>query len=230
MGIKSIMANHQVPVIMEQVAMYMVALPCPPLPVLVSSASFKGNKEKEEDDDNDEEVEKWMVCSSHDLLAGLLICAMQRNDQTQNETRKKKQIELTQTFIDSILGKSVGKLSVDDNIVDAMYTMCQSFTGEYIFSFDDPGNPCPAVRFMNIDDVAKGDKVHSACCSWHRGQAILHAKHQKKETADSSTIDINNEYSTLSYRELIKKHCERIIQDGNLAQERLLVSSQLRQV
>jgi hypothetical protein len=214
------------PVIMEQIAMYMVALPCPPLPILIPCSEVKkitqqkggeAIQEMEEDEECDDEQEKAIVCSSHDVLAGLLLCAMQRNNNSLNEVRKKKQVELTKKFLDFImmnLKDEKDRMSVED-----MYEACQKFTFEYIHSFDDPNQSSPGIRIMSMDEVKNGDKVHIACCSWHKGQDIIHHSFTKsREKAHNKTVakqDVGNSrvYSGMSYRELIEYHCVRVVND-----------------
>ena len=132
---------------LEQLAMYMTSLPCPPLPIMLP-----GETEAK---------------TSHDLLAGLLTMAMMRGGSEKlNETRKQKQIQITRTMLDKCLAS--------DN-ADQMYAICQEFTAEYLHAFDDAGQCTPGVCFLSMDDVQKGDKTHAAACSWHAAQDILHS-------------------------------------------------------
>ena len=62
--------------LMEQIAMYFAALPCPPMPILAARES-------------DGRLEPT---NSHDLLAALLIQAMHVNNKELNEKRKKFQV------------------------------------------------------------------------------------------------------------------------------------------
>ena len=64
--------------LMEQIAMYFAALPCPPMPILAAR-------------DSDGRLEPT---NSHDLLAALLIQAMHVNNKELNEKRKKFQVHL----------------------------------------------------------------------------------------------------------------------------------------
>jgi hypothetical protein len=73
-------------VIMEQVAMYMAALPCPPMPLVVRQAISE---------DEDQECYK----NSHDLIATLLLGAMSLGNTAQNAQRKEKQTQLTDTLL-----------------------------------------------------------------------------------------------------------------------------------
>ena len=123
------------PVVMEQISMYLVGLPCPPIPITLNISSFAKREETDDDDNGDEKERK--VCSSHDMLAGLIVSAMHRNNQALNEVRMKKQMEITKNFLDQI-----EKLEESD--VGGMYSACQVFTAYYILSFDD----IPAVLGM----------------------------------------------------------------------------------
>jgi len=132
------------PALMEQLAMYAAALPCPPIPVQLPT--------QEE------------PTTSHDLLVGLLIAAMTRSNRTLNEVRKATQMELTQTFLDAAM------TAADTG---AMYGHCKAFTAEYIHAFDDVNTCTPSVQFLNYDDVPMESKIHKAACSWNAAQDIL---------------------------------------------------------
>jgi hypothetical protein len=174
------------PIIMEQIAMYMVSLPCPPLPVSLNvTTMLKTSNETEEN---------IQVCTTHDLLAGLIVCAMDRKNTKLNNLRKTKQLAITKTFLTTL-----DKL--DEQDTSGMYNACQVFTNEYIMSFDDPSMPAPAVRLLPMDYVENNDKVHKACCSWNAAQDIMHAGTEKRNAA---------QFSLLSYKDLIKVHCSRV--------------------
>lgn len=150
--------------IMEQVAMYMASLPCPPLPLIVN-----------ENNDNPSERQ---YCNSHDFIASLLLNAMACGNNNLNQERKKKQIELTEGLL-----KNLGNLSVPID-VDKAYTHFSEFTAGYICAF---ANINVGVTFLPLTDVEIDDVVHKACCSWNRAQSIIlregdhgGAYHQKK--------------------------------------------------
>lgn len=82
---------------MEQVAMYMAALPCPPLPLIVRQSLSE---------DEDKECYK----NSHDLIATLLLGAMGQGNEALNKQRKEKQLQLTETLLKK-LHKSGGQAS-----------------------------------------------------------------------------------------------------------------------
>jgi hypothetical protein len=130
---------------MEQLAMYMTGLPCPPMPVRLPRIDDK-------------------IATSHDLLAGLLVSAMTRGNGKLDEERKRKQVAITRTLLDQCLASKDA---------DEMYAHCQRFTAEYLHAFDDAGVCTPGVCFLSVEDVVKGDPVHAATCSWHAAQDIL---------------------------------------------------------
>jgi len=74
--------------LLAQIAMYMTALPCPPLPIYVRVRSKKEEREQ--------------ARSSHDVLAAMIIAAMRRGNQALNDLRKQRQIKLTEEFITSL--------------------------------------------------------------------------------------------------------------------------------
>ena len=136
-------------VIMEQVAMYMAALPCPPLPLIVRQAISE---------DEDKECYK----NSHDLIATLLLGAMGQGNVALNKQRKEKQQQLTETLL--------RKLQASEGQVDRVYNACSEFTAGYVCAFM---NLDVTVSFMPLDHVVQGDSVHRACCSWHKAQEII---------------------------------------------------------
>ena len=76
--------------VMEQISMYMTALPCPPLPVVVLMKT-PGIDEL-----------RRIPTTSHDLLAGLLFAAMERNDAALNLQRRTKQLKITDELITTL--------------------------------------------------------------------------------------------------------------------------------
>jgi hypothetical protein len=163
-------------VIMEQIAMYMTALPCPPLPVALSW--------------NEESI----VTSSHDLLAGLLVSAMRRNNEKLNKPRQAKQMEITERLLNDLEAAKTA---------DAAYDACKRFTAEYIFAFDDD-NRGTNLQFAAMDDVAKGSKVHMAACSWHAAQDIQHAAPEKRRNAAH--------FAKMAYCDLMVEHMQRVVE------------------
>ncbi len=158
-------------IIMEQVAMYMASLPCPPMPLMLS----EGEGEKK-------------YANSHDLIASLLLIAMAHGDLNLNNQRKARQMELTEKLL---------KQMSDPNInVDKAYSYFSEFTAGYICAL---ANINTSVVFLPYIDVAKGDKVHKACCSWNRAQMII----LKEEE------EVNHSLDDKSFDELLALHCER---------------------
>ena len=156
----------------EQIAMYLTALPCPPLPIRAGEA----------------------LTTSHDLLAALLVMAMQRSAHALNETRRARQIALTEALLDALL-RSRGDAR-------AAFLACCRFTAEYIYAFEDPGHPTPEIRFLDVDEVCTGDPAHRACCSWSAAQEIQHVP-------DASHRKTAADFKRLSYAELMLVHAQR---------------------
>ena len=174
--------------------MYMVALPCPPLPVSLDVDTFVKTKPQSARDPN--KTSNVQVCSTHDLLAGLILCAMQRNNRALNNVRKVRQLAITKAFL-------IALDKLDESDTDSMYSACQVFTSQYIMSFGDPSFPTPTLRLHPMNYVQKGDKIHSSCCSWNAAQDIMHEE-QVSEQRTAQT------FSLLSYRDLISVHCSRV--------------------
>ena len=177
---------------MEQVSMYMVGLPCPPIPVSLDFTKLI----RKHGVLTGEEVKGVKVCSSHDLLAGLIFGAMQRNNKALNEIRKTKQLSITEALLTKLDG-------LEENDVDGMFSACQTFTAEYILAFDDPNEVSPTLKMHRMDEVMANDHVHFSSCSWSAGQEILfNPDAKKRKSAD--------EFKLLSYKDIIKVHCSRV--------------------
>jgi endonuclease YncB( thermonuclease family) len=135
--------------------------------------------------------------NSHDLIAALVLMAMDRGNKALNEQRKEKQMALNDELIHAL------EALPDDDNGDGAFAACQRFVGGYIHAFDDPGQPTPGVRLAGIDAVERGDKVHSACCSWSAAQDIQHESDAAKRR---TAVD----FGTLSFRELLVVHGRRV--------------------
>jgi hypothetical protein len=186
--------GDQQAVLMEQVSMYMAALPCPPLPLIVK---------QEISEDEDRECYK----DSHDLIATLLLGAMGLGNQALNQQRQAKQIEMTDKLLCSI--------KAADGDVGIAYTAFCEFTAGYICAFM---NIDVAVTFMPLDRVDRNDCVHRATCGWHKAQEVILLRHiQNKNGPPSSSEAIDailaTNFSHLSFEELLKLHCLRFLDD-----------------
>ena len=133
-----------------------------------------------------------ILTTSHDMLAGLLIAAMTRGNRALDETRKHKQISITRKLV------SQCEAATDATNV---YEHCKEFTAEYVHAFDDAGTCTPTMCFLATDEVEKGDKVHSAICSWHAAQDILFTA-----PADQRKAAV---FALMSYEQLIQLHWQR---------------------
>jgi hypothetical protein len=170
------------PILWEQIAMYLTALPCPPLPLYANTRCSTTETDEEEE----------VLTTSHDVLAALLLAAMRRDERTLNERRKQRQITLTEALLE--------KLAAAGGDSRAAFQACCHFTAEYMDAFGD--RPGGMVRFMDMDAVTKGDAAHRACCSWTAAQEIQHVSPPEKRQ-DARTL------ARLSYTELIGMHAAR---------------------
>jgi len=175
--------NHKHMIVMEQVAMYMAALPCPPLPLVIQQQ------------EGHEECYK----NSHDLIANLLLVVMMHQDAKLNEMRKAKQMDLTRQLL-------LNLRKAGENL-DKAYTAFSEFTAGYICAF---ANIDVSVHFMPMDHVMKNDSVHKACCSWHKAQEMILHKAKGKEDEQQSLI-LKSDVSNFSYQELLMLHCKRFV-------------------
>ena len=175
------------PALLEQVAMYFASLPCPPLPVYAL-------REHAQHCDDDDEAETPIICSSHDILAQMMLHAMHKNDQASNAKRKTFQIDVTRRLLEAL------------NVTpppgpERTYFLFQQYTADYISAFSMQSK---GVRFATLDDVPRGHAVHMSCCSWNAAQDIQHAPPPKRRTAA--------DYAKLEFRGLIERHYERVNQ------------------
>lgn len=77
----------------EIVAMVLSSTPVPPLPLVVG---------KEIPDEITYVAGEHVICNSHDLLAMLMVSAMQRNDKAENEMRQKTQQTATEKLFQDL--------------------------------------------------------------------------------------------------------------------------------
>ncbi len=203
-------------IIWEQLALYVTAMPCPPLPVMVMLRGEEGAAATTTTEGG------YKYASSHDLIAGLVVMAMQRGRRDLNEVRKQKQIALTEALLCALEA-----LPAEDD-GSAAYVACQQFVGGYIHAFDDPGEATPSVRLVELDRVEKGDRVHSACCSWSAAQAKTHSSFKfiiirpNTDTPHWHTQEIQHvaevakrrtavDFASFSFRALLQEHARRVV-------------------
>lgn len=132
------------PALMEQMAIYFAALPCPPLPVLAARG-------------DDGHLEP---CNSHDLLASFMLRAMMLDSKELNERRKMFQIDSTKRLLTAFMANP-------EPGPERVYYLCQQFTADYISAFSTQPQ---GVHFAPIDDIPIKHKLHTACCGWNAGQ------------------------------------------------------------
>jgi hypothetical protein len=167
-------------IVMEQVAMYMAALPCPPMPLMIAV-------DKEDDD-----TKLPSYCNSHDFIASLLLTAMANGNEKLNKERKAKQIEMTDKLL-----TQMKNLTKEEDAVQSAYTYFSEFTAGYICAF---ANIDVGVTFLPLADVGMEDNVHKACCSWNRAQSII-----LKEVVD--TQEKKKSYTELLQQHCARFHC-----------------------
>ena len=179
---------------MEQVAMYMAALPCPPLPLIV---------QQEISEDEDRQCYK----NSHDLIATLLLGAMGMGNAVLNKQRQEKQMELTDKLLCNIQAAQGDAAKA--------YTAFREFTAGYICAFM---NIEVTVTFMPLERVDQNDSVHKGACSWHRAQEVILLRHRQNRAGtagpeEQKAIDkvLATDFSHLSYADLLVLHCKRFV-------------------
>ncbi len=165
--------------------MYLTAMPCPPLPILVESSSSSGKNGDQH------------YSNTHDLIAALVVMAMDRGNRRLNEQRKAKQLALNEELICALEQLPAG----DDG--SGAFAACQRFVGGYIHAFDDPGEPTPSVRLVGLETVQNGDKVHEACSRWSAAQDIQHEPVEARRRTSAV-------FGRLTYREMLVEHTKRV--------------------
>jgi hypothetical protein len=192
----------------EMIAMYVTALPCPPLPLFVTEEEEEDTTtptattgEEEEEAGGGGAAKKKNrrkgYSTTHDLIGALLIVAMDRGNKRLNALRKTQQEKLTEELLCGLEG-----LPADDNGT-AAFPIYQRFVGGYIHAFSDPGEASPSVRLAALESVQRNDTVHRACCSWSAAQDIQHEPDASKRRTAAM-------YSALSFRELLAVHARRV--------------------
>ena len=162
----------------EMVAMYITALPVPPLPVWVRVR--RGEEEEEEEG----------YTSSHDLLAGLVVGAMLRDRPDLNRERMAKQ----KALLDA-LDAALRRPHSSKNAWEEAYVR---FTGQFVLAFGDDAR-APQTRFGGIDTVERGDRLHQACAHWMASQDILHQRDPTRRRTAA-------QFAERSYGELLAEH------------------------
>jgi hypothetical protein len=173
----------------EMVAMYITALPVPPLPVWVRlrKTTTKKNAEAEE-----EEEEKEGYTSSHDLLAGLVVASMLRDRPDLNRKRMAQQQALLDELDASLRGGGGGASS-------SSWDAYVRFTGQFLLAFGDDAR-APQARFGESDAVvASGDRLHVACTHWMASQDILHERDPTRRRTAA-------QFAERSYGELLAEY------------------------
>ncbi len=151
--------------LLNHVAMYMAAQPCPPLPLAIGQQAYE---------------------NSHDVLASLLLSAMQRPEL--NASLRETQRALTAALLERLA-------SAKENVGMA-YEACTEFTVQLAVALGGAG-----VRVLPMARVAVGDRVHRACCSWQGVQEALRV--------DKENVPPQRLHDHLPYEELLRVHCLR---------------------
>ena len=124
-------------ILMEQMAIYFAALPCPPLPVMAAR-------------DKDGRI---VPSNSHDLLARCMLEAMRCDNKAMNEKRKAFQVRHSHSLCHSLALPLISvvltwrkQIEATKRLLDAfssspepgperVYYLCQQFTADYISAF-----------------------------------------------------------------------------------------------
>lgn len=148
--------------------MIVAALPSPPLPIIVSQQMADELTFVQPD---------TVHASSHDLIAFLLVDAMERKNKDADERRFVMQKAAHDRFIADI---------AEDKLKP--YEIFCNYTRRYISTFVHcVGIKVPDIRFADEDDVCNGDHVHFAICHYLSGQDLLCGETDRYLPEDDAT-------------------------------------------
>jgi hypothetical protein len=156
----------------ETRAMYLCALPYPPLPVIVNriedgTCMLSG-------------VEA--VTTTHALIAQCINTCAIRNDDKLNFERKARQQKIFSEFLHGLADKA---FFWDDH---RLYDFYCEYNHKHICTFFNE-NDKPDVRFKPWDYMVKGDESHQKLVEYFNGQGIIM---EEKEIPDVSMLDTIN--------------------------------------
>jgi hypothetical protein len=164
-------------------AMVLIMLPYPPLPVLAAGV------EKDDGRLQDDEL-----ITTHTLIARALDESMARNCASENEDRKKRQVDVLQRFLHTMAtdGFFCGE--------ERLYQIYCYFSLEHIATYFPVGHLVD-IRFQPLSSVAKGDKVHSKMAEYMASQSV----------AFEDTVRVRrHEYAQQDYVEMLRGCRDRL--------------------
>eukprot|EP00961_Rhodomonas_salina_P201094 2712605-Rhodomonas_salina.5 len=151
------------PPTMELVAMAMSSLPVPPMPIIVG---------KEVPDEITCVSGETHFANSHDLLAMLLATAMQREDKKELAMHKQEQEKATNELFAKIKEIETKNRENEKQVcskADDVFDAFSCFMRRTIQSFSSSND----VRFAQVSDVKREDRLHIAACHHAAAQDII---------------------------------------------------------
>lgn len=154
----------------EMRAMYLGALPYPPLPVQVGKVE-------------DMQLAGETVTTTHSLIAKCLQECAHINNKEENKKRKVRQTSVLQQFLKRLA--DVGFLQEGEDL----YRLYCEFSYKHIATYFPEGHPLD-IRFMPMDYMSVGDKTHEKLVEYFKAQCILFEEENPDDVSSMQLGDI----------------------------------------
>jgi hypothetical protein len=176
---------------MELRAMTLMALPVPPLPMLVT---------KEMSGECNTTDGEYHICNSHDLLANFMnIKTMVGNKVDDTQRRQLQTLANTRLLakFDSWKLKNPGPFPP----LDITYGYLADFTREYAATYIGNGTDIPDIRLSEVRDIGMDHPIRAAALSFAKAQNKLYGECVTKKV------------HLMAYPELVQLSARRILQE-----------------
>ena len=165
----------------EMRTMILLSLPFPPLPVAASKIE-------------DGKTGDCVVTTTHTYIARCLDAAAERNDQTANRDRRKRQQDVFQKFLYALASRGFFETP------PGVYDLYCEFSRQQIATYFPEGHPLD-LSFMPLASICRGDPAHIKMAEYLAGQSILF---------DDKPVVTREDYLQREFSELILMHRHRM--------------------
>lgn len=141
----------------EMRAMYLVALPYPPLPCAVTSV-----------DPDSQVAGPEVVTTTHTIFSECVKQSMARNDPAANEARMRRQQATLQQFLHDMAHRG---FQAD---AETLYGIYAQYTTLHVATYFPDGARYEGVRILPYGHMCAGDRAHAKLCEYLGGQSVLH--------------------------------------------------------
>jgi hypothetical protein len=138
-------------------AMYLVALPYPPLPCAVASVEADSQVAGAD-----------VVTTTHTIISECLQQAMGRNDPAANLDRMKRQQATLQRFLHDMAHRGFQADAA------TLYELYATHTRAHVDTFFPEGARYEGMRILPHGHTCAGDRSHAKLCEYLAGQSVLH--------------------------------------------------------